>query len=264
MLHVMFSESAAATFRQMLDDRGISEQVAAISAGLDFGPISHGGLADRETWLNEHMPSDLAPHDWLAEYESSFFRRVASDEERLIWIAPGSAAEQAGLYWYLSHFGGAQTSFAVADFAFARNWNGAPPLCLSELGVEHMAQLFDQCSRVAWDDALFPSQRWRELVADNSLLRVVQDGQLTSVPEYYFDQSLLSQCPTEWTRAVRVVGNAMADFSDGGHIVGDDVLTWRLRELIFTGLIECDDLAILPAPNFLRNGMVRRMDLSLV
>ncbi len=260
MLHIMFSESAAGTFRQLLSHRGISDGVVAISTGLEFGPISHGGLAIREPWLNKHVPADFGPIDWLSEYESSFLRRVASEDERLIWIAPASAPEQAGLYWYLSHFGGAETRFALADFPFARNWNAEPPLCLAELGEEHMAQLFDQCPRVAWDQARFPSQKWGELVEENSLLRVVLDGRLTSVPEHFFDQSILSQCPGDWTRAVRVVGNAMVQFSDARHIVGDDFLTWRLRELIFTGLIECSARAILAGPTFLRNGMVRRIN----
>lgn len=240
MIHVFFSASAAGTFRQLLNARGIADQVADISEELDFGPISHGDLADRESWLNQHVPMDFGDHDWLADSEARFRKRIASDPERLIWIAPASATEQAGLYWYLSQFGGKNTSLSVADYPFGGTWNGEPPLRLGELGVEPMGQLYDECPRVPWDRSRFPEDRWSALVAENALVRVVVDGHLRSAPDDYFDDFVLARCPGGWTKFYRVIADVMGDIWDTGQSAGSELLFWRLRALIDNGQIACD------------------------
>lgn len=240
MIHVFFCASAAGTFRQLLRARGIAEKVVDLSEELDFGPISHGAIADRETWLNRHVPMDFGDYDWLAESEARFRQHIASDTERLIWIAPASATEQAGLYWYLSQFGGAGVKFAVADFPFGGTWNGKPPLKLGALGLDPMGQLYDGCPRTPWDPSRFPEARWNGLVMEKALLRVVDDGQLQSVSDDYFDKFLLARCANGWTKWPRVIGYAMGDIWEKNQSAGSDLLIWRLRSLIEDGQIACD------------------------
>jgi hypothetical protein len=240
MIHIFFCASAAGTFRQLLDARGITEKVVDLSEELDFGPISHGAIADRETWLNCYVPMDFGDHDWLAESEARFRQCIANDTERLIWIAPASATEQAGLYWYLSQFGGADVKLAVANYPFGGNWNGKSPLKLGALGIEPMGQLYDECPRIPWDPSRFPKDRWNELVAENAFLRVVNDGQLQSASDDYFDKFLLARCANGWTRWHRVMGYAMGDIWETGQSAGSDLLLWRLRSLIDNGQIACD------------------------
>lgn len=240
MIHVFFSASAASTFRQLLDARRIAEEVTCLSEELDFGPISHGEMASREPWLNQHVPLDFGDHDWLAQSEARFRKHIASDPERLIWLAPASATEQAGLYWYLSQFGGTNLKLAVADFPFGGTWNGKTPLKLSELGHEPMGQLYDECPRVPWDPLRFPEDRWSVLVAENALLRVVNDGRLQSAPDDYFDNFLLARCPDGWVKWHRVIADTMGDIWDTGQSAGSDLLIWRLRALIEDSQITCD------------------------
>jgi hypothetical protein len=239
MIHIFFCASAAGTFRQLLDARGIAEVVAYISEDLDFGPISHGGLAFREPWLNQHVPMDFGDHDWLAESEATFRKHVSSDPERLIWIAPASATEQAGLYWYLSQFGGINSTLAVADFPFRGTWNGKSPLKLGELGLEAMGQLYDECPRAPWDSSCFPKDRWNALVAENALLRVVTDGRLHSAQTDYFDNFLLANCSDKWVNWHRVIADTMGKIWDIGQSAGSDLLLWRMRALIEERQIAC-------------------------
>lgn len=240
MVHIFFCASAAGTFRQLLKCRGIAEKVADFSEELDVGPISHGDLPDREAWLNLHAPLDFGDREWLAESEARFRKQIASDSERLIWIAPASATEQAGLYWYLSQFGGTNVRLAVADFPFGGTWNGKSPLKLGELGLEPMGQLYDECPRVLWEPSRFPEDRWRALVAENALLRVISDEQLQSAPDDYFDNFLLARCPDGWVKWHRVMADTMGDIWDTGQSAGSDLLLWRLRALIGEGRIACD------------------------
>jgi hypothetical protein len=223
-----------------LDARGIDDEVADISEELDFGPISHGPLADREPWLDQHVPMDFGDHDWLAEAEARFRECVAHDAERLIWIAPTSASEQAGLYWYLSQFGGSDVSMAVADFPLGGTWNGKSPLKLGELGIEPMGQLYDACPRKPWNANRFPEGRWNALVAEDALLRVINDGRLVSAPEDYFDDFLLARCPVKWVKFHRVIGDTIGNIWDTGQSAGSDLLLWRLPALIEGGRIACD------------------------
>mgnify|MGYP001591199481 CR=1 FL=1 len=240
MIHVFFCASAAGTFRQLLDARGIAEEVAALSEELDFGPLSHGDMVNREPWLNQHVPMGFGDHDWLAESEARFRKHIVSDPGRLIWIAPASATEQAGLYWYLSQFGGINLKLAVADFPLGGSLNGKSPLKLGELGLESMGQLYDECPRVPWDPLRFPEDRWSALVAENALLRVVNDGRLQNAPDDFFDNFLLARCPDGWVKWHRVIADTMGDIWDSGQSAGSNLLLWRLRALIEDGRIACD------------------------
>jgi Protein of unknown function/Domain of unknown function (DUF1835) len=240
MIHVFFSPSAAGTFRKMLRARGIAEEVAEFFEELDFGPISHGALAEREPWLNQYAPLYHGDHNWIGRSEARFRQRIDATSERLIWIAPSSATEQTGLYWYLSQFAGADFKLAVADYPFDETWNGKAPLMLDQLDVEPMARLYDGCPRVQWDPVCFPETKWSALVADNALIRVVVNGRLQSGADDYFDGYLLARCPLAGAKWPRVVAEAMGDIWNAGQSAGSALLLWRLRTLIENDRIICD------------------------
>lgn len=258
MIHIFSCAAAAGTFRQLLDERDIAEEVAAISEELDFGPISHGTLADRAAWLDKSAPFSFGSRDWLAESEAEFGQRVSGTPERLIWIAPASATDQAGLYWYLSKFGGDGTALAIADYPVYGAGNGTAPLRLSQLNVEAMGHLYDECPRLPWTSARFPEDRWSALVAENAHLRAVVDGQLRSVPDAYFDDFLIARCPADWTWIPRVLAHAMGVIWDTGQCAGSDLLLWRLRALIENGRILCDGALPIFEENTTDNVNIRR------
>lgn len=240
MIHIFFCASAAGTFKQLLHSRGQSDKVVALTQELDVGPISHGELADRQEWLNQNAPFDNDTHDWLAHDEARFRNMVLREPDRVIWIAPASATEQAGLYWYLSKFGGIDLKLAIADFPFDGTYGGLAPLKLGELGLEPMGWLFDNCPRQSWDESRFPQTRWNALVDEKSLLRAVIDGALQSVPDAYFDHHILTRCPDRWVNWHRVMADAMGDIWHSGQSVGIDLLLWRFRKLIEEGKVACD------------------------
>lgn len=249
MIHIMFSSSAAGTLRQVLRNRGIREKVIDLTDNLDWGPIAVDCLDDREDWLDRNAPLDLpkadigdlaSKWDWLASGEMRFRKAVEANADRLIWIAPRCATEQAGLYWYLDRFGGEGVQMIVADYPLQGVWNGEVPPRLGVLDVDQIAVLLDECPRIPWDAGLFPADRWRQLVAENALVRVLKDGVLESAPDDFYDRFLLAHCSENWTKSVRVIGRAMGSIWDAGHDADSFLLTWRLRELIQTGELECE------------------------
>lgn len=216
---------------------------------LGLGPISVDGMDERESWMDRNAPlgfpnvdlGDLpAKWDWLASDETRFRNAIASDTERLIWIAPRSATEQSGLYWYLDRFGGEGAHMIVADQVLRDAWEGEITPRLGSLNEQQVAELLDEYPRVPRDEARFPANRWEQLVAENALIRVVNNGVLESAPDDFFDQFVLAQCSREWADCRRVIGNSMVSIWDAGHHIGDTLLTWRLRELIRQGKIACE------------------------
>lgn len=232
MIHILFCSSAAGTLRQALRARHRRERVVDLTEHLDWGFIGSGDFQERADWFDRNVPSSFkGGWAWIVEHVSEFTRQVGKSADRTIWCQPDSARELSGLHWYLERFGGSNAQMLIA-----------PPFeSISGLGVrglESMGDLLDNCPRVRWDDKRFPEGLWNNLVADNSFLRIVNNGVLQSVPSNYFDHHLLGCCPTVWTEWIRVVGNAMTDLQDAGHCVDDLFLQWRLAELI-----RCDAVA---------------------
>jgi len=240
MIHVVFSASASGTLRQLFHARGIRQDIVATFQLLDWGPIASDDLADRERWFDRHVPSDVGGWNWFSESAAEFRTRVAADKDRLLWICLGAPDEQAELYWYLDTFGGEGAKMIVADFPLRTAWQGETPSALGQLDLGPMAELFDKCPRVPWDASRFPADRWRNLMAEDALLRIVEDGVLRSAKEDLFDEYLLRRCSAAWNRYMRVIGYAMADLSEAGHRACDTFLLWRLRNLIECGMLACD------------------------
>jgi hypothetical protein len=239
MINIFFSAAAAGTLRQVFETRGVDQRIIALSDSLDWGPIG-GGFSEREDWMNRNAPLDFGGYDWLADNAARFREAVGSDDDRLVWIAPRSAEEQAGLYWFLDQFDGSDMPMIVADHALNESWGGKAPFSLGELSHDLMELLFDEGPRIARDPARLPASHWQSLVKENALLRIVDDGQLRSESEDFFDGCLLECCPTQWVKWHRVVGDTMRYLWDRGHRADSFFLVWRLRELIGSGAVDCD------------------------
>ena len=252
MLHVTFSSSAAGMLRQVLGDRRDRAKVIDLNDDLDWGPIAVESLDERGAWFDHNSPlgfrdrddagllPEFAKWDWLASGELRFRNAVSADPDRIIWIAPNSAAEQAGLYWYLDQFGGVGTKMIIADYPLRGAWEGEIPPRLGALDEAQITELLDESPRIFWDASRFPADRWRQLITENALLRVLKDGDLQSVPEDFFDHHLLARCPENWTKSHRVIADAMIASWDDGRDPNVYLLTWRLRDLIGRGQIDCD------------------------
>ena len=240
MIHILFDSSAAGTLRQVLFDRGVRQKVVDLTDTLDLGPISSGNFEDREAWFEHHIPGSIGDWDWIAEHVAEFRRKLAADADRLIWIAPRSAAEQSGLYWFLAEFGAADARVIVADYPLRDAWRGEPPHSLGGLQPAAIGELLDGCPRVALDKTRFPADRWRALMAEDARVRVVEDGVLNSAPDDYFDQFFLSRCTNEWTKWTRALADATIHTWKFGHSPGHALLHWRLRELVEREEVACD------------------------
>ena len=233
--HILFSASAGGTLKQLLRARGIQDAVISLHEYLDWGPIDCP-LKDREGWIDSNSPSDIG-WDWLAESVEKFRAAAGAVERPLIWIAPGSANELSGLYWYLDQLRPSDAEFLVADFPIVGHWRNETPSTLGQLSVELLGQVFERPPET-WNKNRFRSERWSELVREKALLRIAKFGELQSVDSDYFDEIILRHCPAAWAKWHRIVGDTMGDAWEAGHYPDDSLLKWRLNELVRSGALE--------------------------
>jgi hypothetical protein len=199
--------------------------------------------------MNHVAPeSDDIGRDWIKTSTEAFAEKVrSSDFERLLWIAPQSACEQCGLQWYFERFPDAPAGpMIIVDSPPIPGWRNGPPLGLGELPADVIAGLLDGAPRSQWPRDLSSPKLWKSLRAEDSLLRVVEEGRLRSVQTNYFDAVLVEQTSSEWCSWTRSVGNAMIEAGERGHNISAEYLTWRVRELIRQGCIQCE--GELPGP----------------
>jgi hypothetical protein len=172
----------------------------------------------------------------LIECTEEFSEEASAVERPVVWLAPRSANELSALFWYAHHVGIDGAQMRVADFPLKGGWRNEPPLSLGELPLELLGLVLDRPAE-PWDPQRFPLDRWTQLVREASLLRVVLNGRLQSVPADFFDGALLKNAPAAWTPFYRIIGQTMAEAMDD-HRLDDSFLRWRLSELIRAGELE--------------------------
>ena len=78
---------------------------------------------------------------------------------------------------------------------------------------------------------------WVALTTQDHTLRLYLEGKLASCDERFFDEAVLSQCSSDFKRAIYVVGQVMGEAAD---YVSDAFLFYRLRALITHGVVEAE------------------------
>ena len=181
----------------------------------------------------------LGGWEWLAESNDEFWNDLAEvTEERLIWLVPSSASELAAYLAYLDRFADIPAEVIRPNDYLQPHPQYGPHLGLGSMNAEQMADVFRHAPRrsIAADHDLFG--RWSELVEEGAMLRVVEDGALISAPLDHYDRFILAATPSDWTKAVRVVGNALGATFDEQVRVNSDLLFSRLAALVRSGAIE--------------------------
>jgi hypothetical protein len=74
---------------------------------------------------------------------------------------------------------------------------------------------------------------WQRVIAENTLIRTLNNDSIESVEIDYFDQWLLSLCKDEFQFAAQILGGCLVELNFN---VGDYTLNWRLITLASTVL----------------------------
>jgi len=244
LLHVIFSPSGAGTLRQTLAQQGRTDRVACPYDDFSFGPIAKADGAARAAWVEE----ELGVSDWesvVATTAPFLEASCSNDVLPVAWISRRDARTYAGFLWWLSHLGNAAcrivdvTELTVSDDPAdpaSRRLAISPSILLTA----QMAGLLGMEVDLDPRERSKHQARWTDLVSDNAPLRIVdRHGSLMSGPICHYDPRLIACATTAWQKMARIIGHALASFSDEGvHYPSDLLLLGRARTLAETGALE--------------------------
>lgn len=88
-------------------------------------------------------------------------------------------------------------------------------------------------SRASVLDVTERGDEWqRQRTERGDWLRELRGEQLVRLPIDAYDGELIAACHETWTNSLRVIGTVLTE-----HPTGDQVLVWRLRELLDCGVL---------------------------
>jgi Protein of unknown function/Domain of unknown function (DUF1835) len=243
--HFVFTLSGAGCLLQALRQAGRDDQVVLTDHGVNVGPIA-SDRSERAKWLERELgvpdrgDTPRSERNWD---ESRFpgYRKVA-------WLTRRSAMEYAGFLDWSWHRG--DTPFDLVDLGKAKisypeehgsRLSGAFAGSLDFLGPETIAhnRLWDLAAPLQPAERLRHRERWGQLLLENAPLRVLDGGELVSVPISFFDEMLMSLVTDHWQQVSRIIGNALAfEVGDGIVQIGIHFLSSRLDTMAKNGRLE--------------------------
>jgi Protein of unknown function/Domain of unknown function (DUF1835) len=255
MLHIVFGESAGGTLRLALRQDGRDDEVLSFNDDLSFGLINPPVPIARAAWARTELY--FSDNALAALYEGSegFWHTARSAQRRVVWFSRRMACEFCGFLELVSQMG--RQSYEVVDLTGMeipyRTGDGGSAnratLSLAELSPDEVREnaLWDRAAPLSAEERQQYGRIWQRLCRENAPFRVIKDDAIISASIEVYDDLLLSCLTTDWNRAARVIGDAMAkSLGDPCAQVGDLVLFGRLRKLIEAGTLDArGDLATL-------------------
>lgn len=263
-LHIIFGDSAGGGLKMALRQLGLSpgHQVLVLRERYEMGPLAGWeqpeGRAERREWLRERLnlhdsESDAELEEEYQLKQSEYLAALPPDVPVTIWSGC-NGCEQTGLrhavYLLRNHRNAIHviapdrdshllfdTATAVQDYRHS-----------GEIIPEKLAAIYrhnEAAAPLSSGERDKLVQEWLDLTAAGEELqyRIWEAGQLKAVGVDYFDEYLLGKARElqswrkegEFMKAARVIGEALG-YTE--QYVGDEFLEYRLRELIYRGLLE--------------------------
>lgn len=238
-LHIVFGWSAYWMLRNILRQRGLPDRVTRLGDDLSWGPIA-GTLAARIRYLDSFCPIP-GGWSWIQREHRNFRKYVEGPlANRTIWLGSNNAAELCGYYRYLDSFGDLPADIIRPDDFLPPHPKYGPAGSVGILNLDQVAECLDHAPRSPIGAEGHLRERWSQLKSQDTLLRVVEHGEVRSVEVDYLDRLIVAATPPDWERSIRVVGNALGAAFDEGRAIHSDFLFGRLGALVDSGTIEAD------------------------
>jgi len=114
-----------------------------------------------------------------------------------------------------------------------------PSLALLPHDIIHRNKLWDLARPLPKSERLGYRKQWKQCLAENAPLRVIEDGKLVSAPISFFDPLLMSHVREMWRSVVSVFSSVTISHWDDGVLQTDDAfLAARMRALAESGRLE--------------------------
>ncbi|WML57720.1 DUF1835 domain-containing protein [Neobacillus sp. PS2-9] len=250
-VHLVSSASTAGALKVGLER---PKTVIPFQDYFSIGPVwkldKKSGQAYRHEWMNDNI--NLEQDEY--ELENNFTKALLEIEDIpegvpiYIWTA-NNGNEQTGLRFFL-HLMRNKTNqvFVLNTTELFEQWMGAKDerLYSSILNPNVLRFLFEKtqaANPLIREERMILKKEWEILVQTKEVLRLWKNGKVTSVPDDYFDALIIEvinelhkkQKKKDFIRTGRVIGEALHRMEE---IVGDFYLEYRIRHLIYNGVLE--------------------------
>ena len=215
--------------------------VVALLGDLNEGPIAGDLMSDARkefvrAWLCFSPHGDEAETDadveqyWQASQKDlqTLLTRANAGEPVRIWCdhTPGA---QCGLYAAAALLEDAPCEITVVQPPELETKDGVTRRAtLGERGPTEMGALLKYERPLSAADRHAMAAHWRKSQQENTPLRATVDGELRSVPEDFYDETILSKAPAGDFVLVQLIGLVLAECNLG---IGDQLVYHRIEQM---------------------------------
>lgn len=253
MIDISFSTTTSAILKQaqnFSDDCAKSVDILALPLRLDYEFLNSDICETQARYLSDTLkyyyhitPKELKHHyknelKSLRSAISQLDNYLQKGEAIRLWVS-NTASDRCGLYWfcdYVKQFEnkislvscpGYELDLFKAGYSIQNNWSAFSNL-------EYIADCIKLEKELPKDLIKSYSNLWQHLVKENAQLRIMIDNYIVSVPEDFFDNSLLEFVKSEPLPQRTVLGNFLGKWQS----CSVDFLSKRIEVLISKGVIE--------------------------
>ena len=240
--HIVFGKSAAVALRRALLRRKSSEVLICLDDNYSIGPIGCD-LEYRESWL-----SGIYGYSFAAALsdDDALWQTALMCSDLRVWFSSNSARELCGVseFYRRQRLNPTSKSLTFSDVAESESASSVgmvqktTNMSFAMLNDEQLEQLMSkhQETFLGCDEL---AARWGKLKAANSVLRIVKDRKIQSVPLTFFDPLLIEACQSKWMPINRVVADVLyATGANGNSQTSFDFLIARINAIISSSAVE--------------------------
>jgi hypothetical protein len=246
IVHLIVGDDAAKPLREaIVTEESLAGEVVVLQDILHTGPLKRAenqsfGALRSAFWTDVTASAEPVevPDEERAVAASNALNRSPSAQ---VWFWMGSIpADVAAYYWLLNYLGQHAGRFFIVNTA------GLPfltaegkvffPKSLAGLTPRELIKARKLARPVTPAELEVDGEAWRLLVDENTPLRTLEGGKkLVSRPVSHYDSILLGACSNQFSKASRVITNAI---TKSAVPTGDTWLGWRLKTLAAEGQLQ--------------------------
>lgn len=235
-VHLAGSEQAAGVVQETLRRLGRHETVIGMRDSFADGPLGDvdAGAASRTEWYRRISPAlEELPGDDADLWE----RMRGSGAPVMLWHGPHPVERIFALRacWHLRDAPERIYEVSLSPGSRLGPGGGTRPAfydAVAIAGPKATILAWDQRAKVI--DVSQRAKQWVELrVQPGDWIRILDGETVVALPITAFDAAVVEACSGEWTASLGLTAKIIAE-----NPIGLSLLTWRIRELLRTGLIE--------------------------
>ncbi len=243
IVHIGYGDSAASCLKEAMLVHGL-EGSTSIPSRDDFtqGPISECDSAMDTTQRQDYWKMIDAEVDFGMDidlfYQESMLILDQVDECEVVLWQGDSCHDILATAWLITYFEGRDIQWSIIDLGRLspeEKNDDLPAVNLAMFSPYQVASLYQYKQKIEVDTRQIYKDLWSVMRKENGAYRIKKDSEIRTVEVAYHDTFILSQIPTQWTKAPMVIDQIIGH---SAHTITDTTAEWRIRKLIHSGEVE--------------------------